>query len=399
MWRNMLRQPAMLMLLAILAGVLFGLLLPRLALRLEWLGELFVAVIRLLVGPILFTAVVSALSRMGSLRMAGAVTVKALLLFEVLSALALLTGMMTAWCFQPGQGVHLIATSASHAVLWRDTVALTLLHNSLLQVLAAAVLTGLVLARAGARAAVLVRVCERCASGLFLILRALLLVAPLAAFGAIAFAVATYGAAAMLPLAKLLGCLYGASLLFIAVVLGALAMLSGVRLLPLAGRIKEELLLVVATASSTAAMPRLIDKLTEAGCPRALLGWLIPLGFSFNLNGSAIYIGLCLLFLAQACGIDLTAAQLLPVLAVALVTSKAASGVAGSAFVTLAATLTAVPGIPASALVYIVGIERLLKCRPLTNLLGNAVACLALCAWTGRLDREALRATGLSARQ
>ncbi|MFL6709515.1 MAG: cation:dicarboxylate symporter family transporter, partial [Massilia sp.] len=377
----------------------FALALPATALRLEWLGAAFVSVIRLLVGPILFFAVVGSLARIGSLRRAGALTIKALLLFELLSLLALLTGMAAALWLQPGAGVHLAAAAAGPgAPTLRATVTAALLHNSLLQVLAAAIVTGGAIALAGPRAAPLLQLCERCAAGLFAVLRVLLLAAPLAAFGAIAFAVATYGAAAMLPLAKLLGCLYGASLWFILVALGALAAASGVRLGALVKRIKEELLLVVATASSTAAMPRLIDKLADAGCPRPLAGLVIPLGFSFNLNGSAIYIGLCLLFLAQACDIDLSAAQLAPVLAVAIVTSKAASGVAGSAFVTLAATLAAVPGIPPAALVYIVGIERLLKCRPLTNVIGNAVACLALCAWSGRLDRAALRAAGLASR-
>ncbi len=398
-----LRSPALQMLLAIVLGAGFALLLPQTALRLEWLGAAFVAVIRLLVGPILFFAVVCALAKVddyvngGSLRRAGALAVKAALLFEMLSVLALLTGMATALWLQPGAAVQLAPRAAPGSMpSLPATLAATLLHNALLQVLAAAVVMGAALALAGQRASPLLNVCERCAAGLFHVLRLLLLAAPLAAFGAIAFAVATYGASAMLPLAKLLACLYGACLVFVLIVLGSVAMTSGVRLLALAGRIKEELLLVVATASSTAAMPRLIDKLEDAGCPRALASLVIPLGFSFNLNGSAIYVGLCLLFLAQACGIDLTADQLLPVLAVAIVTSKAASGVAGSAFVTLAATLVAVPGIPASALVYIVGIERLLKCRPLTNVMGNAVACLALCAWTGQLDRAALRAAGLA---
>jgi aerobic C4-dicarboxylate transport protein len=391
-----LRAPAVQMLLAIALGALFAVLLPRAALRLEWLGAIFVAAIRLLVGPILFFAVVGALARMGSLR-AGALAVQAALLFELLSVLALLTGMATALWLQPGAGVHLAAAvSPDAAPALPATLVSTLLHNSLLEVLAAAVLTGAALALAGRRASALLLVCERCAAGLFVVLRALLLAAPLAAFGAIAFAVATYGAGAMLPLAKLLACLYGACFVFVVLVLGGLAAASGVRLLAVAGRIKEELLLVVATASSAAAMPRLIDKLTEAGCPRAVCRLVVPLGFSFNLNGSAIYVGLCLLFLTQACGIDLSAAQLLSVLAVAIVTSKAASGVAGSAFVTLAATLVAVPGIPPGALVYIIGIERLLKFRPLTNVMGNALACLALCAWTGQLDRAALRTAGLA---
>lgn len=393
---EMLRQPFAQMVAAICAGALTGLIWPGLALRLEWLGTAFVVVIRLLVGPILFVAVVGALARIGPLRRTGSVGVKALLYFELASTLALLTGMAAAWWLRPGEGLHLAAGAAPAAPGWQATLGAALLHNPLLQVLAAAVLTGAVLSVLGRRADATVALCERCAAGLYAVLRLLLLAAPLAAFGAIAFAVASFGAAAMLPLLKLIGVLYLASLIFVAAVLGAVCAASGVRLGRLVAGIKEELLLVVATASSTAAMPRLIDKLTAAGCPRAIAGLLVPFSFSFNLNGSAVYLGAGLMFLAQACGIDLSAAQLLPVLAVAMLTSKAASGVAGSAFVTLTATLVALPGIPASALVYIVGIERLLKCRPVGNLIGNAVACLAICAWSGRLDRRALAAAGLA---
>ncbi len=392
------RQPFALMALAICAGALTGLFLPALALRLEWLGTAFVVVIRLLVGPIQFVAVVGALAKIGPLRRAGALGVKALLYFELVSMLALLTGMAVALWLRPGEGLQLAVSAAPAVQGWQATLGAALLHNPLLQVLAAAVVTGAMLSLLGPRADAAVALCERCAEGLDAVLRLLLLAAPLAAFGAIAFAVASFGAAAMLPLVKLIGVLYLASFVFVfvAVVLGGVCAASGMRLGRLIAGIKEELLLVVATASSTAAMPRLIDKLTDAGCPRAVAGLLVPLGFSFNLNGSAVYLGASLMFLAQACGIALTAAQLLPVLVVAMLTSKAASGVAGSAFVTLAATLVAVPGIPASALVYIVGIERLLKCRPVSNLIGNTVACLAICAWSGRLDRRALKAAGLA---
>jgi aerobic C4-dicarboxylate transport protein len=261
----------------------------------------------------------------------------------------------------------------------------------MLQLLLGALACGIGLALAGERARRVTGVVERVGAVLFVAVNFVLKAAPLAAFGAIAYTVGRYGLVSVAPLLKLLGALYVTTIVFVAVVLGMVARCSGFSLWRLIVYLRKELVLVVATASSVAAMPRLIDKLGQAGCPDALARVLVPTGYSFNLNGSSIYLTLALVFLAQACNVALAATDYAAILAIAMITSKGSSGIAGSAFVALGATLALVPAIPAGSLLFILGIERLLKCRSLGNIIGIGVACLAVAAWMGKLDRSALR--------
>lgn len=390
---------------AIALGMLLGFVDPELAQRMKPLGEFFIQTIKLFVGPIVFLTVASGIAALGNVRQVGRVGVKALIYFELLSTLALIVGLAAAHFLQPGAGFHLDpATTASIPPpplgtdpqnLWQTLVG-AFMDSSILQVLVLAILCGIALALMGARAARLTAAGDWLADWLFKLVKLILKAAPLAAFGAIAFTVGKFGLVSVLPLLKLLGALYLTTFLFVALALGLVARCSGFRLLGFLRYIKEELLLVFATASSVSAMPGLIDKLKHAGCAKSVVGVVVPAGYTFNLNGSNIYLGLALVFLAQALRIELGFSHYLTILAVAMVTSKGASGVAGSAFIALAATISAVPGIPDSSLAFIVGIERMLKCRSLGNLIGNGVACLAIAAWDGKLDRSKLRDCGFA---
>lgn len=386
---------------AILAGALLGFLDPARAVQMKPLGSLYIAVVKLMVAPIVFFTVAASLSTLDNIRQLRSVGIKMLVYFEVLSALALLAGFAAAALLAPGAGFHvasapgaeLPAAASVHSL--PQAVGHALAKSRVLQALALGVAVGLALALARERGARLTSWCERLSGGLFRLFRLVLKAAPIATFGAIAFTVGKHGLESVASLLELIGTLYVASACFIVIVLGAIARASGFRLLRFIAYIRDELMLVAGTASSMTAMPRLMEKLERAGCPKSIVGIVVPAGYSFNLNGSTIYIAASIVFLAQALGVTLGPGQLLGILAVAMVTSKSASGVAGAAFIALAATLAAVPDIPDSSLVFIVGIERLLKCRPLTNIIGNGVACLAISAWGGRLDRAKLRACAL----
>ncbi len=394
-------DPSLLILCAIAAGIAVGYVAPERAVALRPLGDLFVDVIRVLVGPVMFCTVTCAVAAMRNMRQLGEVGIKAIVYYEAASLLALTAGIGGAWLLQPGAGFHFDQEGAAAAL--PQTAAIpadgslaatfhTIFANAgMLHLLLAALACGIVLALAGKRAARVTGVVERVGAFLFVAVNFVLKAAPLAAFGAIAYTVGRYGLVSVAPLLKLLGALYLTTIVFVAVVLGMVARCSGFSVWRLIVYLRKELVLVVATASSVAAMPRLIDKLAQAGCPDALARVLVPTGYSFNLNGSSIYLTLALVFLAQACNVALAAPDYAAILAIAMITSKGSSGIAGSAFVALGATLALVPAIPAGSLLFILGIERLLKCRSLGNVIGNGVACLAVAAWMGKLDRAALR--------
>jgi aerobic C4-dicarboxylate transport protein len=393
-------SPFVQVLCAIALGIVLGVADPALAVRMKPLGDLFVSLIRLLIGPIVFFTLASGMPAMGGIRQVGRVGIKALVYFELMSALALLAGLAGAWLLQPGAGFRLDGAPSSSAVPHQAQSLGAMLMQALaasriLQVPLLAIACGLVLALLGARGRRLAEGCGRIAGWLFMLVRLLMKAAPLAAFGAIAWTVGRHGLFAVTPLLKLVGALYLATIVFVMLVLGAVARAAGFRILGLIRYLKEDLMLVFGTSSSVTVMPALIDKMERAGCPASLAAIVVPAGYSFNLNGSNIYIALALVFLAQALGVELDAGRYLAIVAVAMVTSKSASGVAGSAFVALAATLAAVPAIPDASLAFIVGIERLLKCRPLANVIGNGVACLAIAAWEKTLDRDRLQACRL----
>lgn len=388
---------------AIAAGVVLGFVDPGHAIQMKPLGDVFIAVVKLMVAPIVFFTVSSSLSTLDNIRQFRSIGVRMLAYFEALSALALLAGFVAASLLAPGAGFPVdLAPGApplpghGHAQSLLQALAHALGASRVLQALALGVVCGIALALAGERGARLSAWSERVSGRLFSFFRVVLKAAPVATFGAIAFTVGKHGLVSVAALLELIGTLYAASAAFIVIVLGAIARASGFRLTRFVAFIRDELMLVAGTASSMTAMPKLMEKLERAGCPKSIVGIVVPAGYSFNLNGSNIYIAASIVFLAQALGVALGPGQLLGILAVAMITSKSASGVAGAAFIALAATLAAVPEIPDSSLVLIVGIERLLKCRPLTNIIGNGVACLAISAWSGALDRPRLRSCGLA---
>lgn len=395
-------DPSLQILCAIAAGIAFGHAAPARAIALRPLGDLFVDIIHILVGPVMFCTVACGIAVMRNMRQLGEVGIKAIIYFEAASLLALAAGMGGAWLLQPGAGFRLnqeragpvlhVASVHSGGGALAATLHTIFAQASMLQLLLCALACGIGLALAGERARRVTECGERIAAWLFVAVNFVLKAAPLAAFGAIAYTVGRYGLASVAPLLKLLGAIYLTTIVFAAAVLGTVARCCGFSLWRLIVYIKKELVLVGATASSVAAMPLLIDKLGRAGCPDALARVLVPTGYSFNLNGSSIYLTLALVFLAQASDVELAAADYAAILAIAMMTSKASSGIAGSAFVALGATLAVVPAIPEGSLLFILSIERLLKCRSLANVIGNGVACLAVAAWMGKLDRSKLGA-------
>lgn len=383
----------MLILYAIVLGALFGVLAPAWAQQLRGVGVVFMTAVRLLVGPVIFFTVASGIGGMRDLRQLRLAGIGAFLYFETLALLALGFGMAGAWLFEPGAGIALQAGPALRASAPLSAPLLdALLGNPTLHLLLAGVLCGIALAYAGERARALALVVGRGTELLGRLVNLVLLLAPLATFCAIAVTVSGTGLASLAPLFKLLGTLYLSSFLFVALVLGTVAWCSGYSLWRFILFTRDELMIVIGTASSMAALPRLIAKLEQLGCAPPLVRSVVSAGFCINLNGSNVYLMGALLFLAQAANIELHVGQYMLILAVGMITSKGACGVVGSSFLALGATIAVFPGIPDSSLLMVFAIERLLKCRSLTNFLGNGVACLALCAWMQRLDRQSLRA-------
>lgn len=394
----MLRSPFFQILAAIACGIVLGLWRPPLALAMQPLGTTFITIIKIMVVPLIFFTVSGGIAGIGKLKQLGRIGVKAMLYFEALSVLSLITGIGAALLLRPGVGFHIDAglpALAAQPPTLAAAISHALTHSPLLQALMLALVCGIVLALLGQRGQRPAQLCERAAGALLAVLKIALKAAPLAAFGAVSWSVGKYGLMSVTPLLKLLAALYLATAIFVLLVLGTICRACGFSVLRFIVYIKEELLMVFGTASSITAMAPLMEKMVRAGCPAPVTSLVIPAGYSFNLNGSNIYLGMALVFLAQALDITLSPAHLLSIVALAMITSKGASGVAGSAFVALAATLTAVPEIPAASLLFIVGIERLLKCRPLANLAGNGVACLAIAAWDRQLDRSKLHRCGL----
>ncbi|WP_050463968.1 cation:dicarboxylate symporter family transporter [Herbaspirillum autotrophicum] len=404
------------MLAAIAAGIALGHADPSLALKMKPLSDGFVRLIGMLVGVIVFMLVVSGIAGMQDKMRAAKVGGKAILYFEVMTLLSLTCGLLAAHLLQPGIGFHLAPSSATSAPLAvttvpdtalaagagvagflfnmiPDTVTAAFMHNNSLQILLLAVLSGVALSRMGERGRSLLQLLEDLLAILFGMISLILKVAPLAAFGAMAFTIGKYGVGSVLPLLHFVAAIYLASLVFILVVLGLIAASAGVNILRLIAFIKTELLLVFFTTSSMAALPGLTEKMEQLGCAKPVVRLVLPTGYTFNLNGSNLYIAMAAMFLAQATGIELSLWQQLSLLAIAMLTSKGATSVTGSSFIALAATLTTFQLIPVTGIVLLLGVERLMKCRSLSNVIGNCVACLVISAWDRALDRDMLRQT------
>jgi aerobic C4-dicarboxylate transport protein len=409
--RRMLSHLYVQCLIGVLAGAAVGWLWPAFGAGLKPLGDGFIALVKMLIAPIIFCTVVHGIASMSNARAVGRVSAKALIYFEVLTTIALVIGLVVVNVVKPGSGLHVDVTTLSAEHLpatatqthesFTDfllgiipaTLLSALTGKEILPVLLVSVLFGFGLHAAGPAGASVARGIEKISTVLFTIIRWIMRLAPIGAFGSMAFTIGNYGLGTLRHLALLVGSFWLTALFFVLVVLGTVMRLNGLRLLPFLRYIKEELLIVLGTSSTEPVLPRMMAKLEHAGAAKPVVGITLPAGYSFNLDGTAIYLTMGGVFLAQALGIELSFTQQLTMLAVMLLTSKGAAGVTGSGFVALAATLSAIPHVPVAALALIFGIDRFMsEARALTSLVGNGVATLAVARWDGQLDTARARA-------
>ena len=397
-------------LLAIAIAVVFGYLSPAKAIAMKPLGDAFIRLITMVISLIIFCTVVSGIASMQDLRKVGRVGGKALLYFEVVSTLALVIGLVVGNLVHPGSGFNVNAASldaravADYAGQAKSqSITEFLLHiipttvvdafakGDILQVVFVAILFGLALSALGDRCKPLVALIDSVTQAVFGVVNILMRLAPIGAFGAMAFTVGKYGIASLGPLAKLIATFYLTSIFFVLVVLGIVGWIVGFNIIRFLIYIKEEVLLVLAISSSEPAIPTLMVKLEKLGCSKALVGLVVPTGYTFNTDGSSIYMTLAALFVAQATNTPLTLSQQLTIFAVAILTSKGASGVQGASFVALVATLTVIPTIPVAGMALILGIDRFMSMfRALINMIGNGVATIVVSRWENEITREAL---------
>jgi aerobic C4-dicarboxylate transport protein len=397
---------------AIAAGVLIGHFWPATGEALKPLGDGFIKLVKMIIAPVIFLTIVTGIAGMRDLGSVGRVAIKAFAYFLFFSTLALIVGLIVGNVVRPGSGLNIdpatldatkvfdYAAKAHETSITGFLLAIIpesflsgLAEGNLLQTLFIAILFGIGLALIGERGKSVFDLLEQASLVFFKIVSILMRAAPIGAFGAMAFTIGAYGIGTLGNLATLIATFYITSLLFVLVVLGAVARIAGFSIFKLIAYLKEELLLVLGTSSSESALPSLVEKMERAGCPKSIVGLVVPTGYSFNLDGTNIYMTLAALFIAQALNVDLTLGQQLLLLAVAMLSSKGAAGVTGAGFITLAATLSIVPSIPVAGMALILGIDRFMsECRSLTNFIGNAVATVVVSWWEGRLDRPQFEA-------
>src|SRR5580692_599884 len=396
-------------LLAILLGIVVGTLWPGLATN-DWikaLGDGFIKLIKMVIAPIIFCTVVSGISHIQDARKVGRVGVKALVYFEVVSSFALMIGLVMGNLIQVGRGLAVTPDAAAVAKYVKeaeahksvdfvlniipDSVVGALARGDILQVLLFAILFGFALMALGERGHRLRDIIDDTSHAVFGVIAIVMKAAPLGAFGAMAYTIGKYGTAALVNLLGLIALFYVTAALFVIVVLGLIARVVGFNIFKFIAYIKDELLIVLGTSSSESALPQLMEKLERLGCSKSVVGLVVPTGYSFNLDGTNIYMTLATLFIAQALGVDLSFSQQITILVVAMLTSKGASGVTGAGFITLAATLTVVnPAlVPGMAIVFAVD-KFMSECRAIVNIIGNGVATVVVSAWEGELDRDKL---------
>lgn len=393
-------------LIGIVLGGLLGYLKPKWGVELKPLGDAFVSLVKMLIGPIIFTTVVVGLAGMGDLKKIGRVGAKALIYFEVVTTLALLIGLVVANVFTPGAGFHADPTSldaskvakygtASQQMSTLDfvlhiipkTFVSAFAEGEILQVLLLAILFGLALGQIGEHGRPILNLLHEVARVFFGIVTIVTRAAPLAAGGAMAFTIGEYGVGKLAQLGLLMVCVYLTCVIFVIVVLGGIARLAGFGLWKIIRYVKEELLLVLGTSSSESALPGLMEKMEKIGCSRPVVGVVVPSGYSFNLDGTCIYLTMAALFLAQATDTALNLTQQFGLLGVLLLTSKGAAGVTGSGFIVLAATLQTTGTIPWQSMALIIGVDRFMsEARAITNFIGNTVATLVVAKWDGAFD-------------
>jgi aerobic C4-dicarboxylate transport protein len=402
-------------LLAVVLGIVIGCVNPAVGKSLEPLGKGFIALVKMIIAPIIFCTVVHGIASMRDLKKLGRLGVRTLLYFEIVSTIALIIGLVVVNVIQPGVGAHFAppdpngaamksihaADEKAHAL---STTAFLLniipstffgafAQGDILQILLLALLTAFAISAMGERGAPVLHFIELASQVFFGVMRIIVALAPLGALGAMAFTVGSYGLGSLGSLGKLMGTFYLTSAVFVFLVLGAIARAAGFSIFRLLAYIKDELLLVLGTSSSETALPGMIRKMERLGCAESTVGLVIPTGYSFNLDGTNIYLTMAAIFLAQATGTPLDLKHQLTLLTVAMLSSKGAGAVTGAGFVTLAATLTAVPGIPIESLALIYGIDRFMsECRAITNLIGNGVATIVMARWEGDVGAAELRA-------
>ena len=397
---------------AITFGILLGHFYPETATTMKPLGDGFIKLIKMIIAPVIFCTVVTGIAGMQDMDKVGRVGLKALLYFEVVSTLALIIGLIVVHVIKPGVGMNVDASTLdtkslsiyTNATTTHSTVDFLLniipasvvdafAKGDILQVLLFSVLFGFSLAAMKETGAQVVFFINKVSQVLFGIVETIMKLAPIGAFGAMAFTIGKYGIASLAPLAKLMGSFYLTCLLFIFIVLGLIARFTGFSILKFIIYIKDELLIVLGTSSSESVLPRIMTKLEILGCSKSVVGLVIPTGYSFNLDGTSIYLAMAAIFVAQATNTPLTLMQELTILGVLLLTSKGAAGVTGSGFITLAATLSTIPTLPVAGLALILGIDRFMsEARALTNIIGNGVATVVAAKWENELDEQKLHA-------
>ncbi|PWR22165.1 dicarboxylate/amino acid:cation symporter [Zavarzinia compransoris] len=395
---------------AVAAGILLGHFSPQFGADLKPLGDAFIKLVKMIIAPVIFLTVVTGIAGSGNLAKVGRVGAKAFIYFLIFSTLALIVGLIVANLVQPGHGLHIDPATldgkavADYAQKAHEQSLIGFLMNiipstavgafasgEILQVLFFSVLFGVGLALSGEKGRPVTEFLKSVTAAVFAMVNVLMKAAPIGAFGAMAFTIGKYGIGSIANLALLVGTFYLTSILFVVGILGLVARANGFSILKLMRYIKGELLLVLGTSSSESALPAVMDKLERAGCSRSVVGLVVPTGYSFNLDGTNIYMTMAALFIAQATDTPLALGDQILLLLVAMLSSKGAAGVTGSGFITLAATLSVVPSVPVAGMALILGIDRFMsECRALTNFIGNAVAAIVVARMEGELDRDRL---------
>ena len=391
---------------AIILGIILGVYQPTFAESLKPLGDGFIKLVKMMIAPIIFATVVTGIAGMEDTKKVGRVGIKAILYFEVISTLALIIGLIIVNLFQPGAGMHVNPSTLDQTAVARfvkpaqghgvvdffmniipENVVSALAEGNILQVLLFSVLFGFALSAAGEKAAPFLRGIKSMEAGLFGVIKIIMKIAPLGAFGAMSFTIGKYGLGSLVSLGQLMLSFYTTCIIFVALVLGGVMKLTGYNLFRLLKFIKVEILIVLGTSSSEAALPGLMEKMETIGCSRSVVGLVVPTGYSFNLDGTSIYLTMAAIFLAQATGTPLDLFHQITLLLVLLITSKGAAGVTGSGFITLAAVLPVVSTVPVASLALILGIDRFMsEARAITNLIGNAVATVVVAKWEKEID-------------
>ncbi|KFF73212.1 C4-dicarboxylate transporter [Chryseobacterium sp. P1-3] len=392
---------------AIITGILLGHFYPELGEKMKPVGDGFIKLVKMIIAPVIFITLTLGIAHMTDLKKVGRIAIKAMIYFFIFSTLALIIGLLVGNILQPGHGLNIDPATLSGDVsqyqekahestltafimnIIPETLFSPLVGENILQVLLVSILMGIALVLTKEKSRKVTDFLQDLSAPVFKIVHMLMKLAPIGAFGAIAFTIGKYGLHSVWNLIFLVGTFYITSILFIVLVLGAVALYNGFNIFKLLYYLKEELLLVLGTSSSESALPGMMEKLEKAGCSRAIVGLVVPTGYSFNLDGTNIYMTLASLFIAQALNIHLPFEKQLMLLLVAMLSSKGAAGVTGAGFVTLAATLAVVPEIPIAGMTLILGIDKFMsECRALTNVIGNSVATIVVANWEKQLDKE-----------